>query len=222
MDMCDTNGGNSEVSLNGSNHTGTKNAELEELNVNAREEVSQEPSNASGLVSYKKLFTFIGATIMIWLSEPLLSLVDTTVVGKFASGGAKSALKGVSPSVVQLAALGPATMLIDNFFYFTYCLSIATTNQLATASATSNTPSKIKTTSHSLGVAAALGVMITSILFFFGKPLLSFCLGNGGIVNGVDMTPEVLSAALGYVRIRGVIAPLTVMGIIAVSEYSDE
>jgi hypothetical protein len=59
----------------------------------------------------------------IWLSEPLLSLVDTTVVGQYAT-----------TNVLQLAALGPATMLTG--FRHLHDLeflagAIATTNTVA-------------------------------------------------------------------------------------------
>lgn len=53
--------------------------------------------------SYKTLLKFCATTVLIWLSEPLLSLVDTTVVG-WTQGSA---------SVVQLASLGPATTLME-------------------------------------------------------------------------------------------------------------
>lgn len=120
---------------------------------------------------------FISTTIIIWLSEPLLSLVDTTIVGKFASSTniatASNIIKGVAPETLQLAALGPATMLCDNAFYLTYFLAMATTNQLATASAKSDDALQMKTTSHALGVASIMGLIITILIFAYGDTLLT-------------------------------------------------
>lgn len=48
------------------------------------------------VTSYKALLTFVGTTILIWLSEPLLSIIDTTVIGRSTA----------TDVVTQLAALG--------------------------------------------------------------------------------------------------------------------
>jgi len=108
-------------------------------------------------------------------------------------------------------------MLYDSAIYLTYFLSIATTNQLAVASATNDSQSQIKTTSHALGVAALLGSVITLTICFRGGSLIKFLLGSGGFLNGVDMTSDVVAAAISYTRIRAYAAPLVVMGIIAQS-----
>lgn len=48
--------------------------------------------------------------------------------------------------------------------------------------------------------------------------ILKYIIGNGGaIVNGFDMTPNVLSLSWDYTKIRGIIAPITIMGMIAQS-----
>lgn len=172
------------------------------------------------VASYKELLLFISTTIIIWLSEPLLSLVDTTIVGKFASNlnlaSGDYSLKGVSPETIQLAALGPATMLCDNAFYLTYFLAMATTNQLAIASAKSDNALQVKTTSHALGVAFSIGLIISIVIFSFGDSLLQFIIGSGGaMVNGVDLTKPIIAFSWDYTKIRGLLAPLTVMGMIA-------
>jgi len=170
----------------------------------------------SDIAPYSKLLVFISTTIVIWLSEPLLSLVDTTVVGKFASGLTTTA-KGVSPETLQLAALGPATMVCDNAFYLVYFLAIAVTNQLASSSGNNDASSvQVKTTSHAIGVATILGGLITFSIFCFGGNMLRFIVGEGGaMVNGVDMTSSLVAKAWEYTKIRGFLAPLTVAGMIA-------
>ena len=177
-------------------------------------------SSPSKVAPYKELIVFISTTIIIWLSEPLLSLVDTTIVGKFASGTniatASNIIKGVAPETLQLAALGPATMLCDNAFYITSFLAMATTNQLATASAKSDDSLQIKTSSHALGVAFIMGIIITILISVSGDKMLHYIIGSGGaMVNGMDLTKPIVSLSWDYAKIRGVIAPLTIMGMIA-------
>jgi Na+-driven multidrug efflux pump len=79
----------------------------------------------SSLPSYKELILFTTATMIIWLSEPLLSLVDTIFVGWTYRGATAAA------TVTQMAALGPATLLYDSALYLSFFLPIATTNTLA-------------------------------------------------------------------------------------------
>lgn len=200
------------------------------INGNTRD-ISNEDSESKGddtvekIASYRELVVFVGMTVIIWLSEPSLSLVDTTLVGKFASSFSSSAatasqslFNGVSPETVQLAALGPATMLSDNLFYGTYFLAMATTNQLARASAQNDRSLQVKSTSHALGVAAVMGLMIAITIFGMGDTLLRQIIGTGGaMVNGVDLAKPVLEYSWDYCKIRSVVAPLSVMGMISQS-----
>ncbi len=183
-----------------------------------RSEVKEGDKNIdiSDIAPFSKLLVFVSTTIVIWLSEPLLSLVDTTVVGKFAAA-TKGVSSSVSPETLQLAALGPATMVCDNAFYLVYFLAIAVTNQLASSSGRSDSSSvQVKTTSHALGVAGILGGLITFAIFCFGGGILKFIIGEGGaMVNGVDMTSSLVSLSWDYTKIRGFLAPLTVAGMIA-------
>jgi len=191
-------------------------------------------NETSKIASYREIAIFAATTIIIWLSEPLLSLVDTTVVGKFSSvpiiaasvtrtassiSTSTSTLPiGISNNLIQLAALGPATMLCDTSIYLTYFLAIATTNQLAAASAVEDTSLQIKTTSHALGIAALLGTLIAAMIFFRGEAIIKLILGSeGAFLNGIDMTSDVASAALSYAKIRALVSPLVIMGVIAQS-----
>lgn len=150
--------------------------------------------------SYKKLIMFTATTIMIWISEPLLSLVDTTVVSLTQKN-----------AVVQVAALGPATTLIDSLQYLTYFLAMATTSQLAKFLALKDYRKLQETTSQILGVAAVLGVLISAIVFGLGLPLLSTMIG------GSSSSPELVGLAARYCWIRASVAPLAVMGMVAES-----
>ena len=155
------------------------------------------PLLAYGVPSYKTLLLFVGTTILILLSEPLLSLVDTTIVGQTAT-------------VVQLAALGPATMLIDSCLYLTYFLAISTTNTMATNIAKGDYQNMVKTSSQVLSVAAACGALVTLICVGFGRPLLHW-------MAGASATPELLHLGLQYACIRSAVAPLAIMGMVAQS-----
>ena len=66
--------------------------------------------------------------LALWVSGPLLSLVDTSFVGL--SGSA-------SESAKQLAALGPATTFFDGATYLFAFLNVATTNLYSSARARS-------------------------------------------------------------------------------------
>lgn len=91
-------------------------------------------SPSADIPSYRAILTFVFTTVLIWLSEPLLSLVDTTVIGrppKHARGIAPLAISPVPMQTIQLASLGPATLLCDTLVYLTYFLAIATTNSVS-------------------------------------------------------------------------------------------
>eukprot|EP00581_Thalassiosira_minuscula_P016808 CAMPEP_0183732396 /NCGR_PEP_ID=MMETSP0737-20130205/38352_1 /TAXON_ID=385413 /ORGANISM="Thalassiosira miniscula, Strain CCMP1093" /LENGTH=651 /DNA_ID=CAMNT_0025965407 /DNA_START=76 /DNA_END=2028 /DNA_ORIENTATION=+ len=178
-----------------------------------------------GLPSYKRIIFFVATTFLIWVSEPLLSLVDSAAVGRYAGKSlpATSANNPNLSSVIQLAALGPATMLCDSSIYLTLFIAMATTNRLARAFAKEDLKEQIQTLSHVLGVSLAVGTLVFLCINFNGERLLAAILGPAGatisvegakgVMKSVDLTPEVLRAALGYAKIRSAVSPLAVMGL---------
>jgi Na+-driven multidrug efflux pump len=151
----------------------------------------------SNVPSYRTLIAFAATTILIWLSEPLLSLVDTTVVGM------------TQPNArVQLASLGPATTLVDSLLYLTYFLAISTTNLISQGLAVKNYRQLQRTTSHVLGVATSLGAFCTLFVYVFGKRVLVNMAGSSG-------TPELLFFASRYAMIRATVAVSSVVGMTA-------
>ena len=70
----------------------------------------------------RELASFAGPAVVLWISGPLLTLIDTSAVG-LASGAKDSAL--------EIAALGPGGSVCDGATYFYTFLNIATTNFLA-------------------------------------------------------------------------------------------
>ncbi len=188
---------------------------------------AESSSNGGLLPSYKQLIVFTATTILIWLSEPLLSLVDTTIVGLTAS--AKSA-------VVQIAALGPATTLFDSLIYTTYFLAISTTNQLAPGLAAAAAVSSKSTltneqqtnpwkdlrqsTSHLLGLAIVFGSIVTAITFLFGKSIIGQMVG-GASNMGLAEANAIIPLSSNYARIRAAVAPLSILGFVSQSVSFD-
>jgi len=150
--------------------------------------------------SYRQLLVFLSTTTLIWLSEPLLSLVDTTVVGWTAKN-----------SVVQLAALGPATTLYDSLLYLCYFLSIATTNKLAPALAERDYEGLQRTTSHVMGVSVVLGMITTAVVFGWGKALLRGMIGNASSSSSAAAA-ELLHYATRYTWIRASVGIASIVG----------
>lgn len=205
-----------------------------ESNSHASSVDKETAAESAGLLpSYKQLIIFISTTILIWLSEPLLSLVDTTIVGLTAS--ARSA-------VVQIAALGPATTLFDSLIYTTYFLAIATTNKLApglaaAASSSSAMADKRKpktngkdtniksvnpwkelrqSTSHLLGLATVFGFIVTAITFVFGRAIIGQMVGGATNMSIADAN-AIVPLAINYARIRSAVAPFSIVGFVAQS-----
>ena len=163
-----------------------------------------------------------------WLSEPLLSLIDTTAVGRFGGVATTAAtasstlptlvktkllgmlayfgifnearpdLPALSPSVLNLASLGPATLLIDNCLYICYFLSISTTNKLAKHLAQDDTEGLVLTTSHVLGVAVVMGALMTALVWGPpGRAILSTIVGDSAVAAGAASAADVKSSVVG-------------------------
>jgi Na+-driven multidrug efflux pump len=155
------------------------------------------PLDRVSIPTYRQLLVFLSTTVLIWLSEPLLSLVDTTVVG-FTSKN----------SVVQLAALGPATTLYDSVMYTAYFLAIATTNKLAPAYAMKNYRKLQETTSHLLGVATLMGMVTMTVCYGAGGFVLRRMVTSGATAG------ELVHYATRYVWIRASVAVASVLGMV--------
>jgi len=175
-----------------------------------------------GLPSYRRIIWFVATTFLIWVSEPLLSLVDSAAVGRYAGHASTQSSSPNLSSVVQLAALGPATTVCDSSIYLTLFIAMATTNKLAKAFAKDDLDEQITTISHVMGVSLAVGSILLLFINLQGERLISSILGQAGATVSIgskviDLTPEVLRASLGYARIRSIASPLAVMGLTAQS-----
>ena len=116
---------------------------------NSAEDIIESTPSVIELPTIRQLLLFIITTVLVWTSEPLLSIVDSATVGSFANKVKQSGIPSSLASVVQLAALGPATTLCDSSIFLTYFIGMAATNKLARASAKNDWKSMIEISSYS-------------------------------------------------------------------------
>ncbi|KAI5082227.1 hypothetical protein GOP47_0001970 [Adiantum capillus-veneris] len=141
------------------------------------------------------IVVFAGPALGIWLSGPLMSLIDTAVVGKNSS--------------LELAALGPGTVFCDQLGYVFMFLSVATSNLIATSLAKQDEARAAQHLSRLLFVALVAGVGMFLFTGAFAELFLKKFVGpeNMGLV----------SAAFSYVKIRGYAWPAILVGMVAQS-----
>ena len=162
----------------------------------------------------RSLVKFALPALALWLSGPLLSLVDTSVVGLSAPIGA-----GAS----QLAALGPATTFCDGTTYLFAFLNTATTNLYASAKAAedkaevagvvggkngmssgSGTEAVVR---RAAKIALTCGAFLVPLLLAFARPLLSLYVGPATATD-----PAIILPATRYVMIRCLSLPAALLG----------
>ena len=102
--------------------------------------------NADTGVEPAQLLRFIVAGLAIWTASPILSIIDTSVVGL--------------GSTLELAALGPATALADSSAYGFVFLSVATTSLVARALARGSVSDAQRAVRDALSVAWAAGCLL--------------------------------------------------------------
>ena len=130
------------------------------------------------------LFKFYFPCLALWISGPLLSLVDTSFVGLSAKAGAV----GGAGSAAQLAALGPATTFIDGSLYLFAFLNVATTNLYASALARGESEKRNKDgndekpgegvvrTAAKTSLYSGIGLM--ALLLAVARPLIALYIGE--------------------------------------------
>jgi len=142
---------------------------------------------ANGVVGpcMKDLALFAIPTLAIWLSSPLLSLIDTSVVGTVCS-------------TAELAALGPSTKTCDNIAYFASAIGAATTNLAADAFAGRRPAQAHRIVGGSLTIALVLGVLITGGLRVAALPLMTNMIGAGSAASIGPAAQYTAIRAFGY------------------------
>jgi len=149
----------------------------------------------------KELLNFALPCLGLWISGPLLSLVDTASVGLTARPG-----MGAS----ELGALGPATTFIDGATYLFAFLNVATTNLYASALA-ENVDDEAKSkcasdavvrTASKISIICGLGIMF--LLWYKAEFLLSLYIGSGD-------TSKILGPATKYILARSLSLPTSLL-----------
>lgn len=196
---------------------------------------STDSSSSSFLPSYRQLIVFTATTILIWISEPLLSLIDTTIVSIAAKKATLAATTAVTTAarrstpvdiVVQIASLGPSTTLYDSAVYLTYFLAIATTNVISPAFAKRQWKALRQSTSHFMGLAMIFGSLVTAFCLTMGKRIITEIVVGppttavGGIMTAAVASPQqlqIIQLATQYAWIRAMVAPFAVVDFCAQS-----
>ncbi|XP_072979023.1 protein DETOXIFICATION 46, chloroplastic [Typha angustifolia] len=143
----------------------------------------------------KEIALFAGPATGLWICGPLMSLIDTMVIGQGSS--------------VELAALGPGTVFCDYLCYVFMFLSIATSNMVATSLAKKDKELAQHQISMLLFVAFSCGLGMFLFTRLLGPRILA---GFAGPENF-----HIISAANTYAQIRGFAWPAVLVGMVAQS-----
>ncbi|KAL3621289.1 Protein DETOXIFICATION 46, chloroplastic [Castilleja foliolosa] len=142
-----------------------------------------------------EIVKFSGPAVGLWICGPLMSLIDTAVVGQGSS--------------IELAALGPGTVLCDYTSYIFMFLSIATSNMVATSLARQDKNEVQHQISILLFIGLACGILMLLFTKFCGRWALTVFTGA--------KNADIITAANKYVQIRGLVWPAWLVGWVAQS-----
>ncbi|KAL3843413.1 hypothetical protein ACJIZ3_000816 [Penstemon smallii] len=165
-------------------------------------EISENKIEAGDLLENESLWSqmieilkFSGPAVGLWISGPLMSLIDTAVVGQGSS--------------LELAALGPGTVFCDYASYMFMFLSIATSNLVATSLARQDENEVQHQISILLFIGLACGFLMLFFTKFYGRWALTAFAGakNADIINAANI----------YIQIRGIAWPAILIGWVAQS-----
>ncbi|TKY67611.1 MATE efflux family protein 4 [Spatholobus suberectus] len=143
----------------------------------------------------KEIVMFTGPATGLWICGPLMSLIDTAVIGQRSS--------------IELAALGPATVVCDYTSYVFMFLSVATSNMVATALAKQDKEEVQHHISVLLFVGLSCGFGMLLFTRLFGASIITAFTGPKNV--------HVVPAASNYVKIRGLALPALLVGWVAQS-----
>ncbi|KAJ8533688.1 hypothetical protein K7X08_007012 [Anisodus acutangulus] len=163
--------------------------------VESSSSVGKFSANESIWTQMVEIAKFSGPAVGLWLCGPLMSLIDTAVVGQGSS--------------IELAALGPGTVLCDYTSYIFMFLSIATSNLVATSLARQDKDE----VQHQISILLFLGLVCGVLMFFitrlFGIHALTSFTGAKNI--------QIINSANTYIQIRGLAWPALLVGWVAQS-----
>jgi hypothetical protein len=189
--------GRNEGMLRQSTSLYTKNHDLDALNdveseneklalLEPESSVEADVSGPSLTVPTRRQLCLFGLpTLGTWLLGPIMSLIDSSVVG-------------LSGTVPELAALGPGISLCDSSSYILTFITVATTNLFATALASRDKEECKRIVSDALTIGLGLGILL-GVFQYLSAPFFmrQLC---GTAVSSIPY-------AISYVRIRSLAAP---------------
>ncbi|KAG1674595.1 hypothetical protein FOA52_001844 [Chlamydomonas sp. UWO 241] len=129
----------------------------------------------------RRMLVFLFPVTALVLSEPLLGLVTSMFIGQFCS-------------TAELAALGPANIVISFSHYCFASIQIATMHMLGRLLRTGDDASAQQLLSSALGLALVCGAFVLVTLTLFSSNLV--------MATGVR-DPEVIALASSFLQIRG-------------------
>jgi Na+-driven multidrug efflux pump len=140
-----------DASITAADHAGTDDAK-------------RQVHKADEHVTYGAILKFIIPTCSLFIAGPMMSLVDTAVVGQRNS--------------LELAARGPATTLCDSLIYSCVFIAIATTNLLAGALADDDAKESQKVVAHALAIGLVAGAVMVAATVLFGAQMMASTAGG--------------------------------------------
>ncbi|XP_075478656.1 protein DETOXIFICATION 46, chloroplastic-like [Primulina tabacum] len=166
--------------------------ELDEISEKKIEGFSENESMWNQLM---EIVRFSGPAVGLWICGPLMSLIDTAVIGQGSS--------------IELAALGPGTVFCDYTCYVFMFLSIATSNLVATSLAKQDKHE----VQHQISSLLFIGLASGFLMLFFTRCYGQLALTGFAGANNAD----IISAADTYIQIRGLAWPAVLIGWVAQS-----
>jgi len=163
--------------------SGNPNGSVERLISGTRGKLGRAKERLLGAEELREIKTLALPALGSLLADPLMSLIDTSCVGRFGS--------------LELAALGPNTALFNVVFQLFTFLGIATTGMVARAGSERDMSAMKRTLANAVVIAAGCGIVASATLLTFGVSLL----GAMGVQGAL------LDQSLVYLRIRALAIP---------------
>ena len=156
-------------------------------------EAQAEPDDDARTAFRKRMRSFTIPALGIYVSGPLLSLVDTAIVGL--------------QSRTELAALGPATVLCDVSLFFFNALATAATSLVAASLVEGDRRATANLVLCGVQIGAVLGTLLMAVLLLYPRALLAFM--------GAPL--ETFEPALSYTAVRALSVPFQVVAVVCSS-----
>jgi len=137
---------------------------------------------------------FIAPTLALWMAPPVMSLIDTSVVGRYCGP-------------TDLAALSPGCTLIDSSSYLFFFIATAATNLVASAIANGDDSEAERIVSEALFLALCSGAFLGGLVLLAGSPILMRIAG--------EASASVVPSALKYALVRAFGQPFVIMASVA-------